>query len=121
MRKDVVLICRDGNARWVDILGPPARIGFQPPQAKNRVERANQHKKERKMYTCVCWLLFFWTSAWTFQILVACVSECAKILRIHRACQSMNMVTMKMLDYQFIIQLPKISAYFVIFLKFSNL
>jgi len=54
MRKDVVLICRDGNARWVDILGPPARIGFQPPQAKNRVERANQHKKERKMYTCVC-------------------------------------------------------------------
>jgi len=38
------------------------------------------------------------------------VSEYAKISITHHACQIMDMDTMKMLDYQFIFQLSKVST-----------
>jgi len=39
--------------------------------AKARPAKAyDPHKKKKKLYTCVYQLLFFWTSVWTFQILV---------------------------------------------------
>jgi len=43
---------------------------------------------------------------WERQVLN--IFECAKIWRMYHAYQSMNMNMMKMLDYQFIIQLPKV-------------
>jgi len=61
-----------------------------------------------------------------FQILNSCIIEknkyyvffnVLKVKRIHCVCHSMNM--MKMLNYQFIIQLPKVFN-FVNFLKFPQ-
>jgi len=50
---------------------------------------------------------------------VLCIFKSAKISRIHDTCQNMNMIMMKMLNYQFIyyLTLPKSLLNFMNFLK----
>ena len=56
---------------------------------------------------------------WKRQVL--CIFECPKIWRIHHVCQSTNMNTMKMLNYQFISNFSKSLLNFVKKLNFPNL
>jgi len=56
---------------------------------------------------------------WKRQVLF--IFHYAKIWRIYRVCQNTNMKMMKMLNYQFIIPLPKVFNYVVNLLKYPNL
>jgi len=95
--------------RYIKFVGPHSLSSAQTGLRFERVDPHKKTKEKKKLIFVYIGKISFgllhlhFESLYEWKIQVLYIFECAKTWRIHRVCQSTNM--MKMLNYQFIVKI----------------